>query len=562
MKKTLRSLCAGLLAMSLTACSSGSSSTATTSSSTTTSDEAKSMVVAIGAQFDTLDPALSTTVYNGYVINSIYGGMYQLDENAEPQLSQAESVETSEDGLTWTFHLRQDLVFNDGVTPITSENFMYAYLRALSYGAENAFRVNDFCEFIVGAKDYYNNALAVGNSFDCTVEDHSSVGIEAPDDYTLVLHLNYPVSYLPVDMAGGGVWSALPLDTPQHSSDWSLTPGYLTSGEYNLDSISVNDKAVISKNDTYFDADSVLMEKITYQVIADTESQVAAFKGGDVDVALSISSEASISYLGTDNLWAVSIPSTYSLCLNNGETGPDYLKDVRVREAIYVAIDKEALVDVIGGTELYPILNGYVPFGLVGADGDFRTERDEEPYVDSEGRTIEYNPELAKQLLAEAGYDESNPLHITYKYSMNSFHGDIATMLQSMWAAVGIDAEFDAVESGVYYSQIDEGDIEIGRYGLQTGDSPMTMLKNWTNANLVTPLVDDDHYDSLINEARNIADPVEFAEKLHEAEDYLVCENFYQLPLFQFSNPALVQSNISGYCQHGTTLYFSACVKS
>lgn len=554
MKNRFKAFTAGLLAVVLAGCGSSAASTSSTSG-TTSSGDSSSLVVAIGAQFDTLDPALSTTVYNQYVIGDIYDGLYHLDSDGKPNLEMADSVDTSDDGLTWTFHLKKGLTFSDGTTPITSENFEYAWLRALSYGADNAFAVNNMLTSVKGASDYNARALAAGSSFDCTTEDHSDVGIECPDDYTIVLTLVNPVSYLPIWLSDGNVWSPLPLDTPQHSSDWSLTPGYLTCGEYDLDSISVNDKAVVSKNDNFFDADRVKMNEITYQVMTDQESQVAAFKSGDVDIALGISTDAAISYKDSDNLWTISLPSTYSICLNCGPTGPDYLKDINVRKALYEAIDKEALVDVIGGTELWPILDGYVPFGLQGANGDFREERDKEGY------DLKYDPDEAKELLAKAGYDESNPLHITYKYSNNSFHQDIATMLQQMWEAVGVEVDFDAVESGVYYSQIDEGDIELGRYGLQTNDSPMSMLKNWTNANLVTPLVNDDKYDQMIADAAQIADPTEFANALHKAEDYLVQEQCYEYPLFQFSEPALVQSNVHGYEQHTTLLYFSACTK-
>ena len=72
-----------------------------------------------------------------------------------------------------------------------------------------------------------------------------------------------------------------------------------------------------------------------------------------------------------------------------------------------------------------------------------------------------YDPDQAKELLAGAGYDESNPLHITYKYSNNGIHGDVATMLQQMWEAVGVEVDFECVESGVYYDQLDQGDFEI-----------------------------------------------------------------------------------------------------
>lgn len=561
MKKYLGYLLTGVMAVSLVGCGgSSTASTTTTTAGTTTADAGttdttgSSLVVAIGSQFDTLDPALSTTAYNAYVIGSIYSGLFYRNADGSTTENFCESYETSEDGLTWTFHLRDDVYFTDG-TPITSANYEYAYLRALSYGVDNAFRVNDMKQFIVGAEEYSDNSYTVAD-FDCTTADHSGVGIECPDDYTLVLTLNYPVSYLPVDLSGGGVWSPLPLDTPQHESAWSLEPGYATNGEYELVEFAVNDKAVLTKSDTYFNQDAVLLENITYQVMPDQDAQYAAFQTGDVDVALSVSTDTALQYKGTDNLWVLNYPSTYSICVNSGETGPEALQDVNVRKALYISIDKEAIVDVIGGSDIYPILDGYVPFGFEGITDDFRTERD------AEGYELTYDTEKAVQLLNEAGYTAENPLHLTYKYSKNSFHEDVATMLQSMWEALGcVEVDFDAVESGVYYSQIDDGDIELGRYGLQTSDSPISMLKNWTAGQLVTDLVGDDGvYDKMIEDARMISDPDEFLQALHDAEDYLIQEMCFEFPLFQFATPALVQDYVSGYELHGTSLYFSKVV--
>ena len=567
MKKTLGYLLSGLMALSLVVCGSNNTATPTeapastdataTAEATTTGGNSDSMTIAIAMQFDTLDPALSTTVYNQYVIQSIHAGLYKLGDDDLPTYDLAESVETSEDGLTWTFKLRQDAVFSDG-TPIKAENYEFAILRALSYGPENAFRTSSMAEYLKGANDYRLRAMEAGPDFDCLTEDHSDVGVEVVDDYTLVLTLTHPVPYLDVNLCGGSVWSPLPLDTPQHDSTWSITPGYPTSGPYDLKSIDLNDAAVVTKSDTYYDQNRVTMKELVWQVMTDPSAQEAAFKAGDIDVALSVSTDAALSYQGTPSLWMMQYPSTYSLCVNTGPNGPEALKNENVRKALYMAINKEAVVNVIGNTDMYPILNGYVPFGLPGANGDFRTERDYQG-----GYKLSYNKEEAIKLLNEAGYDENNKLELTYKYSKNSFHEDVATMLQSMWNDLGcVDVTFDATEGNVYYSQIDEGDIQIGRYGLQTDDSPMTMLKNWTSGNLVTPLVGDGGvYDKMIADAAQLSDPVEFANALHAAEDYLVDEHAYQFPLFQFAQPALVQEYLKDYKLHITTLDFTKCYK-
>ena len=162
MKKSLAYLLSGMMTLGLVGCGGSSTGTTTptagaTAGTTTTGDGATSMVVAIGAQFDTLDPQLSTTVYNSYVIHSIYASLTKINADSSTSYDLAESSETSEDGLTWTFHLKKDVTFNDG-TPITSANYVYSYLRALSYGVDNAFRVNDMQQMIKGAQDYSNRA--------------------------------------------------------------------------------------------------------------------------------------------------------------------------------------------------------------------------------------------------------------------------------------------------------------------------------------------------------------------------------------------------------------------
>ena len=158
------------------------------------------------------------------------------------------------------------------------------------------------------------------------------------------------------------------------------------------------------------------------------------------------------------------------MLINSSESGPQWAQDVNVRRALALAIDKEALVSAVGDPSYYVPLNGYIPNGMMGAEKDFREESDEVE------KFLEYDPETARQLLAEAGYDENNPLHITYKYSQTTLHADVAQVLQGMWAAIGVECDLEVVESGVYYSQIFNGDFEIARYGYAASDDPSQYL--------------------------------------------------------------------------------------
>lgn len=507
--------------------------------------------VAVGAQFTTFDPALNTETVNGYVLNHLYSGMFRKGAEGEVLNELCDSYEVSEDGLTYTFHMVEDAVWSDGVS-ITARDFEYSYLRALSYGVDNAWAVNDFVNFIEGAAEYNEAAMAAGESFDCTIEDHSYVGIEAVDDYTLVLKLKTPCAYL-TGLMCSNAWIPVREDFGiQHDSLWAFDGGYPTSGPYTLVECNETEKAVVEKSDSYWNADAVTMDGIVFYCMADQDAQALAYQTGEIDIALGISSDTAIGYEGTDELWLLSKASNYFLSINCGITGPDWAKDERVRRALALAINKEALVSILGGDLFYPVLNGYVPEGVAGTDGSFRSERDAEG-----GYTLVYDPDQAIALLAEAGYDESNPLKITYKYSNNSIHGDVATMLQQMWQAIGVDVTFDCVESGVYYDQLDQGDFEICRFGYAAADNAIQFLELWTTSIQVVAAVDDPEFDQMIADDREIVDPVEFNNAMHDAEDYLVEENVYVIPLFNYNEPALVQTYVDGCEMSGTYPYFA-----
>lgn len=507
------------------------------------------LTVAVGSQFTTFDPALNTEFANSYVMVHMYSGMFSRGPEGEVINDLCESYEVSDDGLTYTFHMVSDAVWSDGV-PITAYDFEYSYLRALSYGPENAWASNDFVTFIEGAKEYNEAALQEGKSFDCTTADHSYVGIEAVDDTTLVLRLKTPCTYLTALM-GNNAWLTVREDfAVQHESLWAFDNNYPTSGAYTLLECNENQKAVLARNDKYRYADLVSMDTITFLCMADEDAQALAYRAKEIDIALSVSNETAVSYSESEDLWLMHQPFSYFLVINSGSTGPEWAKDVRVRRALALAIDKDSLVSVLGGSMFFPVLHGYVPDGIPGVGESFREEGD------ADGYTLEYDLDQAKALLSEAGYDESHPLHITYKYSSNGIHGDVAIILQQMWKAAGIDVELQSVESGAFYDQIGQGDFEIARYSYGAGDSAVQYLELWTSTMQVKPAIDVPEFDQMIADARTIADPVEFNNAMHTAEDYLVEENVYLIPLFNFDTPVLVHSYISGSTITGIYPYF------
>lgn len=495
--------------------------------------EPVSITVGVGQQFTTLDPGLSTETVNRFALAHMYAGLYKKleDGSVVPDLAAGEP-EISEDGLTYTIKLKDGLVWSDG-EPITAHDFVFGINRNLTYGAENGFVTDKMVRYLEGAEEYLADT-------EVDLETFSFAGVEALDDTTVVYHLKTPCAFFTGLLCGGGF---LPLreDVAEAGfSEWAVEPGYPVTGAYVLDYCNENEKVVLTKNESFYDAENVTVDEITFQVMPDMDAQAAAFKTGDLDAALAISASIVSTYENQNELWNRPQQSVYSIDLNSGEKGPEALKDVNVRRALAISINRDEIVKAINAGNFYTPLYGYVPFGMKGAEDDFRKEGDAKQLYQA------YDPEKAKELLKEAGYDESNPLTLKYKYSNNSIHADVAQMLEQMWKAVGVNVELEVVESGVFYDQIDQGDFEMARYALMCTNDPSEFLNQWTQAMQPVAAVADDTYDQMMTDVTKIVDRTEYMNKLHEIETYLVEEQVYVIPLFDFNEPALKKENLKG----------------
>jgi oligopeptide transport system substrate-binding protein len=499
----------------------------------TEDEEPVSITVGVGQQFTTLDPGVSTETVNRFALAHMYSGLYKKleDGSVVPDLA-AGDPEISEDGLTYTIKLKEGLVWSDG-EPITAHDFVFGINRNLTYGAENGFVTDKMVRYLEGAEEYLADT-------EVDLETFSFAGVEALDDTTVVYHLKTPCAFFTGLLCGGGF---LPLraDVAEAGfSEWAVEPGYPVTGAYVLDYCNENEKVVLTKNESFYDAENVTVDEITFQVMPDMDAQAAAFKTGDLDAALAISASIVSTYENQNELWNRPQQSVYSIDLNSGEKGPEALKDVNVRRALAISINRDEIVKAINAGNFYTPLYGYVPYGMKGAEGDFRKEGDAKQLYQP------YDPEKAKELLKEAGYDESNPLTLKYKYSNNSIHADVAQMLEQMWKAVGVNVELEVVESGVFYDQIDQGDFEMARYALMCTNDPSEFLNQWTQAMQPVAAVADDTYDQMMTDVTKIVDRTEYMNKLHEIETYLVEENVYVIPLFDFNEPALKKESLKG----------------
>ena len=492
---------------------------------------AQEVTVAISSTFATLDPALISTTHMAHVYGNMGSNFYRTDANGVLQYDLGESMEKSEDGLTYTFTIKEGLKWSDG-EPLTAEHFVYGIKRAIGYGPDNAYTKKNLVNFIAGAEEAANAAMDVA--------DMTNVGVTALDDTTFQVTLSTPCPYFERIFSGNVTSPMRPDFALEHDSSWSVNGTYPSSGPMVLESISPEEEAVLVKNENYWDAENVTLEKATFVVMTDSTAQVNAFRTGDIDIAMSVPSEVATNAEYESNIvMPEKYVSNYFVLINSGPKAQvEALKDENVRKALALAIDKDTMLNILGG-KANVRLDGYIPYGFEGVDGnDFRDEK-------SYG---EFNLEEAKSLMEAAGYNENNYLKFEYLYSNSQFHADVAQILQQMWSQIYVDVELKSIEMGVFYDYIDNGDFTTCRYANNDSTDPLSYFQLFTTDSQIDgcQAITDPVLDQMVEEAYQIIDHDEYIAKLHEIEDYFVEEKQYVLPLLTQNSVVLVQDGIEG----------------
>ena len=492
---------------------------------------AQEVTVAISSTFATLDPALISTTHMAHVYGNMGSNFYRTDANGVLQYDLGENMEKSEDGLTYTFTIKEGLKWSDG-EPLTAEHFVYGIKRAIGYGPDNAYTKKNLVNFIAGAEEAANAAMDVA--------DMTNVGVTALDDTTFQVTLSTPCPYFERIFSGNVTSPMRPDFALEHDSSWSVNGTYPSSGPVVLESISPEEEAVLVKNENYWDAENVTLEKATFVVMTDSTAQVNAFRTGDIDIAMSVPSEVATNAEYESNIvMPEKYVSNYFVLINSGPKAQvEALKDENVRKALTLAIDKDTMLNILGG-KANVRLDGYIPYGFEGVDGnDFRDEK-------SYG---EFNLEEAKSLMEAAGYNENNHLKFEYLYSNSQFHADVAQILQQMWSQIYVDVELKSIEMGVFYDYIDNGDFTTCRYANNDSTDPLSYFQLFTTDSQIDgcQAITDPVLDQMVEEAYQITDHDEYIAKLHEIEDYFVEEKQYVIPLLTQNSVVLVQDGIEG----------------
>lgn len=543
-KRALALILTAAMVLGLTAC--GGSSNGTTESAgdgQTAGTEAeaeapapaaatgeKILSVQVGPDPETIDPALNSAVDGGNMLLHSFECLLAMDENGQLIPGQAESYEVSEDGLTWTFHLREGLKWSDG-SDLNANDFVYSWKRV--------------CDPMVAAP-YAETVLSMVEGYEKAIEgDLDALQVVASDDNTLVVTLNAPCSYFG-SLAAFATLSPVQQATVEANGDaWATSAEtYISNGPFYVSEWVPGSYIMMTKNPYYWNADAIKLDGIKWNLIEDSNAAYSAYQTGEVLMIKSVPTEEIPSLKDSADFYVDSNIGTYYLSVNLER---DAFKDAKVRKALSLAIDREYVANTL-------MQGTYSPAGsLIGAgwiDMDGKQFKDNanggKSYIDV--TNYEANLEEAKQLLADAGYPNGEGFPtITYTTNDAGYHKVVAEYLQQEWAKLGIDLQVDIVEWTSFTPMRRNGDFDIARNGW-VGDysDPSNMLDLFysTNGNNDGKFNNAD-YDAAMDISRTTLDANERSQALHTAEDILM-EEAGCIPVAYYNDFWLQSDKITG----------------
>ena len=508
----------GAAALGLAACGgSKSGSTATSGSassaagSSTGSVNTAGFTVQYGPNPETLDPALNSAIDASNTIITIFEPLLLINENNEVIGGQAESWEASEDGLTWTFTMRDGLKWSDG-TDLTAKDFEYSFKRMANPDT---------------AAPYAATCLGMIDGFDAAqAGDTDALNVKASDDgKTLTIVLAYPCSYFD-KMAAFAAMSPVQQATVEANGDSWCTSAetFVSNGPYMITDWTPSERIVLTKNPNYvggWDNSKIVSDTITLLLLEDSSASYAAYNSGEAQLVKDVPTDEIPSLTRAEDggdFYLDEIMGTYYISLNDQE---EPFTDVRVRKALSLAIDRDYVANTIM-QGIYTPATALVGPGIVDENGYFMDNANGgEPYISDD---YEANLEEAKSLLAEAGYPDGEGFPtITYSANDSGYHIPVAEYLQQAWGELGITMNIDKVEWSSFIPMRRAGDYDISRNGWSMDyNDPSNMLELFTtnNGNNDGKYANPE-FDQVIEDSR-VADKTTHFEKLHEAEDILM----------------------------------------
>jgi len=470
---------------------------------------------------ETLDQHKARTIQAADVLRDVGEGLVGYTPDGELVPAAATSWDVSEDGLTYTFHLREDAKWSNG-DPVVAAHFV-ASVERLVDPATAAF----YAQFL---------------------SDISA--IEATDDLTLVMTLAQPTPYL-LSLLTHPATFPIHAPTVQEHGDGFARPGKLVSnGAYVLDAWIPGSVVSLRRNEEYWNNAATSIDKVNYHVLVQDVPELNRYRSGELHITSTVPPDnfAQVQAELGDQLHVAPYLGVYYYGFNL--TKPPFKDNPGLRQALSMAIDREQLTAKVTGRGEAPAYS-WVPPGA---------NNYEPPALSYSAMKQSERNQIARNLYKAAGYSDDNPLRIELRYNTSDTQRRTAVAIQSMWKeALGVEATLVSEEFQVLLANVRERDITqvfraswIGDYNDAHGFLKILESNNPAN----TPGYQNDEFDSLMQKAAAQTDLNDRRLFLEEAERVMLGDH-PTIPIYFYVSKHLVSPEIEGWGDNVLDYHYS-----
>ena len=491
----------------------------------------KILTIEMGPEVESIDPALNTTNDGANYLTYLFDNLLRTDKDGKVVPSLAQKYEVSDDGLTWTFHLRDGLKWSDG-SDFTANDFVYSWQRMVDPDV-----AAPYAETVLGMVEGYDEAIGKPdeNGNQTTTPDITKLRVEAPDDKTFVVHMSHPTPYFD-KLATFPALSPVKKDVVEAKPDgWTLDPKtYISTGPFKLAEWKSGSYLMLEKNENYWNKDAVKLDGIKCLLMEDQNAAFSAYESGDALMIKDIPTQEITTLQKRLDYRLDPQIGTYFIDLNNTL---DEFKDAKVRQALSLALDRKYISETItAGT--YTPAKGFVPQGVSDWDGSSWYDHLTDPSVYINVDDYQGNLAKAKELLKEAGHENGAGLPtIVYSTNDQSYHKKIAEYLQQVWGELGVKVEVNIVEWKSFTPQRRSGNYQAARDGwVMDYNDPSNILELAVtgNGNNNCKYSNPD-FDALMEKAAKEKDPKTRFGYFHQAEE-LAMKDAAMVPLLYYND--------------------------
>jgi oligopeptide transport system substrate-binding protein len=488
-----------------------------------------------GPDPDSLDPHKARSTESMTVLRDLFEGLTRLDRQAATVPAAAESWTVSDDGRVYTFKLRANVRWSNG-EPLVAEDFVAGLRRLVD--PTTASQYAQVINVIQNAPD-----IVTGK------KPPESLGVAAPDATTLVITLSNPAPYLPGLMAHP---STAPLHRPSFArlGDRFARPGdQVSSGAFMLTEWLQGSYIRLARNTHHWNNAANKIDGVKYLQIADENAELRAYRAGELHCTVVVP-RGQFDWIKENLAAELHVAPQLSTYYYGFNLDRALFSNPKLRQALSMALDRERLANSVLRVGELPAY-GWVPPGM----NNYSAQSFEYAAM-----PVAQRIEVARKLLAEAGFTRDKPLRFELRYNAGEVHTKVAVAVSSMWKeALGVEAQLAAVEFRSLFQAIDRREVDMYRLSW-VGDyndpySFLQYLKGGFGINL--PHYSSAAYDALLEDASRQTDLARRRALLEQAERSMLADHPL-IPLYFYVNKHLVKPELKGWYDNAMNVVYSS----